>query len=109
VGDRGTGIRVVRWRDPAAFTVGVERREFAAGHSLLVTDPARTVVDLFWPLSGATEGGAREALARLYRTGGDEAMNLCTTYANSFRPARREAVTAAVETLRETVKWTAFP
>jgi hypothetical protein len=52
-------VRVVRWSDPRFFTEGVEEYEGMAGTTLKVTDPARTVADMFRREHHRDKGGGR--------------------------------------------------
>jgi hypothetical protein len=64
--DGGLAIRLVWWSQKESFDEGtLEWREFG-GHGIHVTNPARTVCDLFGPCRGEVPRGvALEALARL--------------------------------------------
>ena len=104
-GDRGTGARIIRWTDELRFSVGVINHLTPAGIQVSITDPARTVFDLFWSQSGAAEGGAIESLARLYQSSGDDALNLCHSYALKLVPSRARIVSSAIQAVRESAKW----
>lgn len=52
-------VKVVRWSDPRFFTEGVEEYEGMAGVNLRVTDPARTVADMFRREHHRDKGGGR--------------------------------------------------
>jgi hypothetical protein len=51
--------RVVRWSDPSFFAEGVEEYEGIAGVTLRVTNPARTVADMFRREHHRDHGGGR--------------------------------------------------
>lgn len=52
-------VKVVRWSDPRFFTEGVVEYEGMAGVNLWVTDPARTVADMFRREHHRDKGGGR--------------------------------------------------
>lgn len=52
-------VRVVRWTDPRFFTEGVVEYEGMAGVTLRLTDPARTVADMFRREHHRDKGGGK--------------------------------------------------
>jgi predicted transcriptional regulator of viral defense system len=62
-------IRVVQWRNPAAFKVGLGREEIC-GVRVRITDPARTVVDMIRMRSTVGEDVAFESLRSYAAQGG---------------------------------------
>ena len=59
------GLKVIYWHKPEAFVTGVVARSLG-GVPCRITDPARTVADLFSPGRGSRAGGDRmQALALL--------------------------------------------
>ena len=61
-------VRFVRWRDPRAFTIGVDIRTIA-GVRVPVTSAARTIVDMLRMLPAVGEGEALQCLWNYYRSG----------------------------------------
>lgn len=103
----GIDVKVVRKSRPVTLTVGVATVELALELTLSVTDPSRTVADLFACRAGSSErGAAQEALAILVRDHGNEAAAKSVEYARSLGRARGELETA-VEVVGEVGKWNA--
>lgn len=61
-------VRYVRWRDPRAFTIGVDIQTIA-GVRVPITSAARTVVDMLRMLSTVGEGEALQCLRDYHRSG----------------------------------------
>lgn len=79
--DDNPAINVKFWRNPKLFEVGVETVEIG-GVDVKITDPARTIVDLFRPYNKMIDERCNEALWYFIDNGGD--MDLLHKYANEF-------------------------
>lgn len=74
-------LQVKCWRNPKLFELGVVE-ETIAGVPVRITDPARTIVDLFRPYNRMIDERCNEALWYFIDSGGD--MDLLHDYAREF-------------------------
>ena len=102
------GVRVVRKSDPATLEIGVSTVPVFPGRDARVTDPSRTVADLFACGGNTVErGAAQEALAILMRDRGRDAASLAVEYARML--GRTEGtLEIAVEAMEEALTWNAM-
>lgn len=77
----GISLKTKFWRNPKLFELGVETIE-VAGVPVRVTDPARTITDLFRPHNRMIDERAHEALWHFLDEGGDR--NQLFDYAKEF-------------------------
>lgn len=77
-----SGVRLIQWADPKMFEVGVETR-LVLDQPIRITDPCRTVLDLFRPAHDWSMDEAYNALTTVVvtRGGGVEAIDRIFQYA----------------------------
>ena len=101
---RVPNLKTLTWSDPVMMTTGIETRE-VDGTIVKVTDPARTVVDLFRPMHKVTDEVAFGALEELVvrRGGGLEEIARIECYAEKL--GQLGNVKQQTTMLRRTMPW----
>jgi hypothetical protein len=96
----GNLIEIVRWPEGPLFATGVRWEQFGQ-YRMRVTDPARTVCDMFSSRCPVSENGQYEALGRLLDSDGDDGAALVTRYASALGlDGQVEAAVAAAKAAR---------